>query len=178
VEAATAQVLGNAASVGTGLWTLVAFQNINMIRNYMVTLLGYGMCIPLDMAMEFAFWHQLLILQLQNQTPPTTATVGSDQYYVRELPLQTFQVNTATVGTGLWTLVEWFRTITPHAKFASGVTHFCGYRTCFRWTIPAIEWRINIQYETSCGSRCSITKLPPQTFRVLNTVGVGIMDFG
>ena len=76
---------------------------------------------------------QLTVTITRDQTP-TASNAGPNQTQC-ETATATLAGNTATVGTGLWTLVSGTGTITTPTSPTSGITALGYGANVFRWTI-------------------------------------------
>lgn len=158
----TATLAGNTPTVGTGLWTLVSGSGTitsPSLPNSGITGLGTGAnvfqwtisntpCAPLS--------SQVTITGVVS---PTVANAGADQTVCSTST--TLAGNTATTGTGLWTLVSGSGTISTPSSSNSTVSGLGAGATVFQWTIsnspcPSSSDQVTIN-NTGAGLTVTIT---------------------
>ena len=132
----TATLAGNTATVGAGLWTLISGAGTITTSSSPtsgVTGLGVGANVfgwTISNAPCNATSDAITITRSDN---PTAANAGADQTVCATTA--TLAGNTATVGTGAWTLVSGAGSITTSSSPTSGITGLGGGANVFRWTI-------------------------------------------
>lgn len=134
--ATTATLAGNTATTGTGVWTLISGSGTitsPTSPNSGVTGLGAGANVfqwTISNAPCPATSDQVTI---NSVTPPTVANAGPDQSVCATTA--TLAGNTATTGSGTWTLISGAGTITTPGSPTSGVTGLGVGANVFQWTI-------------------------------------------
>ncbi|HTK82876.1 MAG TPA: Ig-like domain repeat protein, partial [Bacteroidota bacterium] len=132
----TAILAGNAPSVGTGLWTVIAggatittpvdsvsgVTGLSVGANTFVWTITSGTCPPSKDTVTIV-----------RDEPPTTANAGSDQTVCA--PTTTLAGNIPTVGTGSWLVLSGGATVTVPGDPASGVTGLLFGSNMFEWMI-------------------------------------------
>jgi len=132
----TATMAGNAPIVGTGLWTLISGSGTITTPTSptsIITGLGAGANVfqwEIDNLPCPASTSQVTIT---SSATPTVATAGANQSICTSTA--TLAGNTATIGTGLWTLISGAGTITTPASPTSTVTGLGAGANVFQWTI-------------------------------------------
>ncbi len=129
-----ATLAGNAA--GTGTWTLVSGAGVitnPALFNSGVTGLGAGANVfqwEIDNLPCAPTTSQVTITSV---LPPTVAAAGGNQNICGTTA--TLAGNTATTGTGLWTLISGSGTVTTPSLATSGITGLTVGANVFQWTI-------------------------------------------
>ncbi|MES2398323.1 MAG: hypothetical protein V4549_20080 [Bacteroidota bacterium] len=137
--ATTATLAGNAPTVGTGLWMLISGAGTITTPTSPtsgLTALGVGANTfrwTISNAPCTASTDDLIITRT---AAPTTAAAGIDINPACGVTTATLAGNTATVGTGAWSVVSGTATITTSSSPTSGVTGLAVPGTAtLRWTI-------------------------------------------
>jgi uncharacterized repeat protein (TIGR01451 family) len=136
-ETSTATLAGNAPSVGTGSWSLISGSGTISTPSSPtsgVTGLGYGANVFRWTISNGSCTSSTDDVTITRDQTPTTASAGPDQNFC-ETSTASLAGNTATVGTGTWTLVSGAGTITTSGSPTSGVTGLGYGANVFRWTI-------------------------------------------
>jgi hypothetical protein len=136
VCATTTTLAGNTATVGTGTWTLIGGTGTITSPNSPtsgVTGLGVG-----SNTFRWSITNSPCTVSIDDvvinrSATPTTANAGPDQLICATVT--TLAGNTATVGTGTWTLISGSGVITTPGSPTSGVTGLGVGANTFRWTI-------------------------------------------
>ncbi len=161
-----ATMAGNTPVVGTGLWTLVSGSGTITTPTSpttSITGLGTGANVfqwEIDNLPCAPSTSQVTITSVAS---PTVATAGPNQTICSTSG--TFAGNTATIGTGLWTLVSGAGTITSPSSEISAVTGLGAGANVFQWTIsnapcPASSSQVTI---TNTGGPTTSVAGPNQT---------------
>ncbi len=131
-----ATLAGNTATIGTGLWTVISgsgtFTN-SASGTSAVTALGAG-----ANAFQWTISNGICPstssqVTITGVATPTVSSAGPNQTICATTT--TLAGNTATTGSGLWTLVSGGGTITNPALATSGVTGLATGTDVFQWTI-------------------------------------------
>ena len=132
----TATMAGNTPTIGTGVWTLISGTGtITTPTSPTTTITGLG-------AGSNVFQWSIINLPCPPSTSQVTITSVSSPTVANAGPNQsicstsaTLAGNTATIGTGLWTLLSGSGTITTPASPTSTVTGLGAGANVFQWTI-------------------------------------------
>ena len=134
----TCTMAGNAAAIGTGIWTLVSGAGTITTPTSEftgITALGVGANVfqwTITNAPCPPSSSQVTITQV---APPTVAVAGPNQSICISNPSATLAANTPIVGTGQWTLISGTGTITNPTLFNSGITGLGVGANVFQWSI-------------------------------------------
>ncbi|MBP7808023.1 MAG: hypothetical protein KA163_01905, partial [Bacteroidia bacterium] len=134
----TAFMSANAATVGTGVWTLVSGTGIitnSLSPTTSISGLGLGTNIfawTISNAPCLASTSTVAIIV---NDLPTTSVAGVNQTVCFNVPTATMTANTPTIGTGAWTLVSGAGTITNSLSPTTGITALGLGTNVFAWTI-------------------------------------------
>ena len=122
---------------GTGLWTLVSGTGTITTPTSPtsgITALGYGANVFRWTISNGSCTASASTVTITRDQTPTASNAGPNQTQC-ETATATLAGNTATVGTGLWTLVSGTGTITTPTSPTSGITALGYGANVFRWTI-------------------------------------------
>src|SRR5207247_1779480 len=136
-ETSTATLAGNTATAGSGTWSLVSGSGTITTPSSPssgVSSLGYGANVFRWTIHNGTCTDSSSDVTITRYQTPTTATAGTDQQMC-ETSTTTLAGNTATVGTGAWSLVSGSGTVTALSSPSSGVTGLGYGANVFRWTI-------------------------------------------
>lgn len=137
VCATTAALAGNTPTVGTGTWTLVSGSGTITTpgsQSSGVTGLGVGANTFRWTITNAPCSPSTDDVIITRSAIPTTANAGPDQSLCN-VTTATLAGNTATAGTGTWTLVSGSGTITTPSSPTSGLTGLGIGANVFRWTV-------------------------------------------
>ena len=139
VCATTATLVGNTPSVGTGLWTLVSGTGTissASAANSGVTGLGVGANVfrwTISNSPCVSSSSNIDNITITRTNTASNANAGADQTVCATIG--TLAGNTPSPGTGAWTKISGFGTITSPSSPTSGITGLGVGVNVFRWTI-------------------------------------------
>jgi gliding motility-associated-like protein len=126
---------GNVATSGAGLWTVTAgTATVTDVNNPNSGVTGLGLGInTFRWTISNTCSSNFAEVSITRETPPTVATVGTNQTVCATTA--TLTGNTALVGTGSWTVTAGGATVTDRFNPTSGVTGLTVGVNTFTWTI-------------------------------------------
>jgi len=137
VCATTATLAGNTATIGTGVWTLISGSGTITTPaspTSGITGLGTGANVfQWTITTSAPCTPSMSQVTITGVAAPTSANAGANQSVCATTA--TLAGNTATVGSGVWTLISGSGTITTPTSPTSGITGLGTGANVFQWTI-------------------------------------------
>jgi gliding motility-associated-like protein len=126
---------GNAPTSGTGIWTVTAGSaTVTDVNNPNSGVTGLSLGVnTFRWTISNSCGTNFAEVSITRETPPTVATVGTNQTVCATTA--TLTGNTALVGTGVWTVTAGGATVTSVNNPTSGVTGLTVGVNTFTWTI-------------------------------------------
>ncbi|MBK7668065.1 MAG: hypothetical protein IPJ32_12460 [Sphingobacteriaceae bacterium] len=186
ISSPTTSMNANFPAVGTGVWTLVSGSGVitnSLLPTTTITGLALGTNVFAWTISNAPCLASTATVAIIVNDIPTVSNAGTSQTLCISSPTTAMTANTATVGTGVWTLVSGSGTITNSLSPTTSITGLAIGANVFAWTISNAPCLASVSTVTlfvndiptlaNAGISQTICISSPTTIMTANTATVG-----